>query len=97
MFRVHTIQLLKLPIQTCGFDEDIVHDAHSVISGQNTSNLLPDTVAIAGGIATSRLALPFISRGLAAGPIKIGVLAPNAGDRADGGVRDPDGDGPSRN
>jgi len=34
------------------------------------------------GIAASQLGMPFIGRGLAAGPIKIGILAPDAGDRA---------------
>lgn len=53
-----------------------------LIQGRTRRTLLLDTVAIAGGVAASRIGLPFISRGLAAGPIKIGVLAPNAGDRA---------------
>lgn len=54
----------------------------SLFRSMSRRTLLLNAAAIGGGIAASRLGMPFISRGLAAEPIKIGVLAPNAGDRA---------------
>jgi len=40
----------------------------------------------AAAVGAGSLGMPFIRRGLAAGPIKIGVMAPNAGDRASAAV-----------
>jgi|GEM_PF-1207845 len=54
----------------------------SLIRTTSRRTLLLSAAAMGGGIAAGGLGRPFISRGLAAGPIKIGVLAPNAGDRA---------------